>query len=42
VEVEDLLVQAVLVDGRVEEDQHDCRAEEAGRQDGKGRERIIP
>jgi hypothetical protein len=42
VEVEDLLVEAVLVHGGVEEDQRDRRAEQHGGEPGQHRDLVIP
>ena len=42
VEIEDLLVQPVLVDGRIEEDQRDSARDQPGRQRHEGGHGIIP
>src|SRR5207244_10085942 len=42
VEVEDLLVETVAVDGRVEEDQRDRRGHEAGGETGERDRLVIP
>jgi hypothetical protein len=42
VEVEDLLVQPVLVDGRVEEDQRDGRGDEPAGERGEREDLVIP
>jgi hypothetical protein len=42
VEVEDLLVQPVLVDRRVEEDDRDRRGDEHDGEDRRQRDLVIP